>query len=245
MHPNLMRKPEQAEDFIRTAIDKGFDMICFTDHMYHPVNMLKDRMLSDSLPEYCYRIQNIAEKYRNQIAILCGIEIDYCPQDEEYIRQVLRSGLFDHILGSTHYHLQDIYHVKTSEVERDTFACLALNNTLAAVKSGMFDTISHLDFYRWAMFTPSRFEFPDSTYHLEKHIPLIREILQEMEKTGMALEVNASGIYKGFDNRGPHPEYAILNIAKEYRLRYVYGSDAHKPENVGSCYDEIAAAIPL
>ena len=33
MHPNLLKIPEQADDFIRQAIALGFDEIHFTDHM--------------------------------------------------------------------------------------------------------------------------------------------------------------------------------------------------------------------
>ena len=244
LHPNIIRNPGQARSFIEQAISLGFDMICFTDHMYHPAYDAKDRMLPGTAVQYCQTVRDLAKEYKEQITIKCGIEIDYYPPDEEHINNILKEAEFDHVLGSTHFHLP-YYGLKLQTLEKDSFAELALNNTMECVKSGLFDTLSHLDFFRWALFTTTRFTFSESDYHLENHLSKIQKILATLEKQGMCLEVNSSGIYKGFDERGPHPEWEILEMAKQFKLRYVFGSDAHRAENVGRNYDQIAARVNL
>jgi len=243
MHPNIIRQPQKVYGFIEKAIELGFDMICFTDHMPYPDYDADDRMLPGTVSEYCRTVERLAREYASQIAIKCGIEVDYCPRDEEYINRLLREGQFDHILGSTHFHLP-FYGIRLEKTQRDTFADMALDNTLSCVRSGLFDTVSHMDFFRWAMCKPV-FHFKDSEYHLEKHLAKIDSVIDEIEQTGVCLEINSSGIYKGFDTRGPHPEHAILDRTKGRRIRYLFGSDAHRAENVGRCYDEISRSYPV
>ena len=41
----------------------------------------------------------------------------------------------------------------------------------------------------------------------------------------MFLEINAAPLFKCFDNLGFYPEKKILDIAKNYKLKYISGSD--------------------
>ena len=236
MHPNLLRHPEQAGDFILRAIDEGFDMICFTDHMYHPRSDAPDRMLPGRLGEYCDTVHALAEKWASQITLKCGIEVDYWPPDEPMIRELLAQGTFDHVIGSSHLAVE-MYPYPLARMTRDELADVCLRNTLQAAKTGLFDTVSHLDQYRWAYFHPERFPLMESEYHLEKHIPLMRQLFEYLQDTGIALEVNSYAIRKGLDPLGqPHPEDAVLRLSREYCLNYVFASDAHVARDVGAGY---------
>lgn len=43
LHPIMLKCPAQAEGFVNAAIAKGFDKICFTDHM--PFSITHNRFI--------------------------------------------------------------------------------------------------------------------------------------------------------------------------------------------------------
>ena len=63
--------------------------------------------------------------------------------------------------------------------------------------------------------------------------PYIEQIFAEMNKRGMELDVNTSGLRKAFCGEIYPPE-DIIQAAKKQSIPLVYGSDAHSAKDVGS-----------
>ena len=65
-----------SEEYIQRAIELGIDVYGFSDHA--PMNYdPKYRMDISSKPIYEKEILGLKEKYRNDISILLGYEVDY------------------------------------------------------------------------------------------------------------------------------------------------------------------------
>ena len=234
MHPNILKVPEQADLFINRAIELGFNEICFTDHMPFSVTGDEvDRIPFGKVKEYCERVKRKAEEYQGQIIIKTGIEIDYHPDCEKEIEDILKSGEFDYIIGSSHLNIKG-FNIPFENTTRTQFARMVLENYLKAIDSGYFDTISHLDVYRWVF---SECPLINDNYNYMSNIDVIVKIFEKLEKTKVKLEINAAPLYKKFDDLGTYPEQEIINLSKKYNIDYIYGSDAHTFEKVGYGYD--------
>jgi histidinol-phosphatase (PHP family) len=74
----------------------------------------------------------------------------------------------------------------------------------------------------------------------ESHYVLIDTLLQAVSDNALAIEINSSGFairQEQFPNR------RILRMAKSYDIPFVFGSDAHKPDEVGRYFDIIDALL--
>ncbi len=234
-HPNIINNPNQAEKFIKKATELEFDEICFTDHMPFSLTPNEfDRIPRNKVGQYCEIVKSLAEKYKNDIIIKAGIEADYHPNYEDEIKNVLAQGEFDYVIGSSHLNIAG-YGIDMKNTSKTEFANMVINNYISAAKSGLFNTISHLDVYRWvfsAFPLTGKFNLIECTDNLNK-------LFYVLQNTGVNLELNAAPLYKKFDNLGFYPQKEILDIAKNYNIKYIYGSDAHIPQNVGFGYDKI------
>lgn len=236
MHPNLLKKPEQADLFINRAIELGFGEICFTDHMPFSVTGDEhDRIPFGKVSEYCEKVKEKSNEYKDRIIIKIGIEIDYYPSCIREIEQVLNDGSFDYVIGSSHLNIKG-FNIPFEKTTRTEFARLVLENYNNAIMSGYFDAISHLDVYRWVF---SEYPLIEDNYSYKLNLDIIEEIFKNLEKTGVMLEINASPLYKGFDKLGAYPEDEILDLSKRYNIKYIYGSDAHNYDKVGYGYDNL------
>jgi histidinol-phosphatase (PHP family) len=75
----------------------------------------------------------------------------------------------------------------------------------------------------------------------ESHYVLIDTLLQAVSAQSMAVEINSSGFAI---RREQFPNRRILAMALSYNIPFIFGSDAHKPEDVGRYFDLITS-LPL
>ncbi len=242
-HPNLLKKPAQAEAFITKAIQLGFQEIYFTDHMpFRVTGDESDRIPFGGVSAYCLAVSAVAEKYAGQISVRTGIEIDYWPKCRNEIEEILAEGDFDYILGSSHLDIKG-FQIPFGSLTRTDYARRVLENYISAAESGYFHALSHLDIYRWPFCEPERFPFQSGDFRWECCVDLYRELFRQMQAKKLKLELNAAPLYKKFDSLGIYPQDGILELSREYGLSYVYGSDAHKPEYVGYGYETVKQKV--
>ena len=241
MHPNLIRTSEERFDtFVRSALDRHLDEICITDHMPLSCSNAGDRIPQGKVKEYCEAVRAMAEKYRPLISIKLGIEIDYHESVRDEIEAVLASGDFDYIIGASHLHVIANGDIRKIAATRNGYVDATLRNTIEAAKTGYFDTIAHIDLFRWIFDNPVRFPFEDDGYCEERHMELIEETLDTIKSSGVRLEVNSHTAEPDSVTRA-YPSVKILQLALEKGLKFSYGSDAHIPERVGYPLDALKA----
>ncbi|RKZ21112.1 hypothetical protein DRQ18_05035 [bacterium] len=215
------------ERVVKIMEKKGFKTIAFTDHIeFNP----KDPAYGDFDYE---KAKELVEDLRKKtgMKLLLGGEIGYEPQLEETIRNYLKDKDFDFTIGSIHavgdYFISEW--VRKQEREggsfREYFEIL-----LKLVKSGLFDVVGHFDYYKKHM-------EKDPVEVFEENRDIVVEVLEEVIKQGMVLEVNTSGLRQPPGE--PYPSGEILELYKELGGRYVtLGSDAHRECHLGYGIEE-------
>jgi len=94
-----------------------------------------------------------------------------------------------------------------------------------AAESKLFEIIGHADLPKKFGHKPNR----DCT-------PLYEKFLDAAKKSGCAIELNTAGLRK--DCKEIYPSREILKLAFQKGVPICFGSDAHKPEEVGINFAE-------
>ena len=234
MHPFERAKSKDGmRSFIIEAQKRGFEELTFTEHC----PLLPGKSIA-SFDEYvALSLELIEEISFPQVKL--GIELDYHPQLVADAAHLIQQYPFEYVLGAVHIH-SELYTDEIRGKPYDEAIAFALEMNIQAVDTGLFDAIAHLDFARW-LSDENRFGAWSGTYAPLKHKDTFLKVFTRMERRGVALEVNSSGLTKGFSSLLPCPQ--VLAWAKDFNLMYVFGSDAHKADNVGFGYEKVLGAV--
>src|SRR5512140_3732734 len=104
MHTPLCRHAVgEPVDYAAQAVKLGFAEIGFSDHNPMPRDDFDDwRMRAADLPAY---VEEVARARREHpgLTIKLGLEIDYLPGYEAWIRELAARYPWDYLIGSVHY----------------------------------------------------------------------------------------------------------------------------------------------
>lgn len=215
-------------DMCQAAVQKGLKTICFTEHIdFEPTDSCFGQFDYDL---YKRRISEARSTYGEVLDIRCGIEVDFQTKYRSEIGDLLAGTEFDYVLGAAHYVngviLEDherYFPGKTAEQAYTPY----FSNTLAAVETGWFDTLAHLDLCkRYGVRYYGRLDW--SPYR-----EVIERILAAVVDKNMSLEINTSGLRQSPEDTYPSTDLLSLYASLGGKLITV-GSDAHKPEHVGA-----------
>ncbi len=235
MHTPLCRHAVgQPWEYAEHAVRVGLTEIGFSDHCPMPGGYdAAFRMTADQMDEYLQMVEE-ARRRHPLLSIKLGIEADFYPGSEDYVRDLLGSYPFDFVLGSVHYigdwgfdnpELIEGFSARHLEaIWKDYFELLA-----RAAASRLFDVLAHPDlvkkFGHRASGDLSRF---------------YRPVIAEMKKAGTALEVSAAGLRKTVAEIYPSLEF--MRLARDAGVPITFASDAHAPGEVGDQFDRLVAA---
>lgn len=214
--------------FVEQARAKGFEEISFTEH---------GALLPGRTDEFFRNYAKFALQLKDESSfprINFGIELDYHPTLLREAAAIVAEFPFDYVLGSVHVHT-GLYSGDISGKSFDETVEFALSRILEAVESGVFDTITHFDFYR-ILLGDNQDEYVPS-----RHKDTTLEVFKAMERCGVCLEVNSSSLRRPINDLHPTPE--ILEWARDFDLKYTFASDAHEPHLVGAGYEEVMNAL--
>ena len=238
IHAMILRQDVDSHAYVRAAIAKGLDTIAITDHMPLSCSSAGDRIPRGRVKEYCQKVRELGRRYDGQIRILCGIEIDYHPSVKDEVDAILQEGDFDLRLGSSHLHvLHDAGWFKT--VSRQDYARLMLENAAAAAQTGFFQVIPHIDMYRWVFVNSRRFPCKDSVFNEQALLPYVRQTLDAIKRNGVMLEINPHFACGSGSMDDVYPSRLIAACALASGVRFCYGSDAHRAEDVGAMLEQL------
>lgn len=236
MHTPLCRHAVGApQDYLNAAQERGLQGIVITDHSPMPDWFDPEvRMRREELPLY----QALLEQTRAKAGgfyVGIGLEADFHPGTESYVRRLIAGYPYDYVIGSVHYigawpfdnpaFAAEFEARELREVYAEYFGLIG-----QAAQSGLFHSIGHLD-------------LPKKFGHLpaEGYLDLAEEALQIIAGEGLALDVNTAGWRKPIGELYPSP--TLLARAHALGIPVVLGSDAHHPEEVGHRFAEAAALL--
>lgn len=228
---------ESCEDIIKTALEKGFQYVYFTDHhdMNFPVNPKEPDMdFQLDFESYIAELSELKTKYQEKIQVRIGVEQGICPEVASDISALSNRYPFDFIIGSSHItklingdpFYSDYYENKSNiQAYREYFESEVANIKL----TDGFDVYGHLDYA--VRYCPDK----DFVYNFNDYRDIFEVLLKELIKRGKGIEINTAGITKiGY----PHPHIEALKLYRQLGGEIItVGSDAHKKENIGFGFD--------
>ncbi len=216
----------EPTEYAAQAVALGLKEIGFTDHSPMRQDDFDNwRMNADKLDEYVSMVAKAQRDFPN-LTIRLGLEVDYMPGQEEWIRELAMRHPWDYFIGSVHYIAKDFdidNPAKLSEwKKRDAYEVWSLyfESLTQAAETGLFEVIGHADLPKKFGIYPER----DCT-------PLFERFLSTAARKQVAIELNTAGLRK--DCREIYPSPAILQMALAKNVAITFGSDAHNPAEVG------------
>jgi histidinol-phosphatase (PHP family) len=227
MHTPLCRHASgEPVHYARRALELGFTEIGFSDHSPMARDDFDDwRMRNDQLDEYVGRVRK-AQRDFPQLVIRLGLEVDYLPGQEDWIRDLAARHRWDYFIGSVHY-VSDSWAVDSpfqlaQWKHRDPWEVWSayFERLTQAAATGLFEIIGHADLPKKFGHRPTR----DCT-------PLYDRFLTAAKAHHCAIELNTAGLRK--DCREVYPSSELLKLARQKEMPITFGSDAHAPAEVG------------
>jgi histidinol-phosphatase (PHP family) len=232
-------------EYAERACTRGLAAVCFTTHCdLDPARRDHDGRVrvageivdvtSDWIGAYVEEVREVSRDFAGKgLLVGCGLEIGYVAGIESLIEAVVRSHRFDYILGGIHT-VEGVDIVSSTEspayFARRTprKVCEAYYRVMdEAIRSDLFDGIAHFDIYKRC-----GLDFYGEELNVA-HRGLVEPLLEEMAAKSISLEINSGGLRKAL--RWPYPSPDILREAATAGVTFVTpGSDAHRPDDVGS-----------
>ena len=234
---------DKPEDMLRTAIERGFDAIGFSEHSYNKHSRSSFIMTLEKTQEYVREIRALKEKYRGVIDVFCGLEYEFLSDHA--------TDAFDYLIGSVHYldcngtpRSFDGGLESTVEYVKEYFGgdgmafAKCYFETLATLPArGRFDIIGHFDLVsknndKAGFFDPHAKEYLQAGYAaihaLRGKIPLF--------------EVNTGAIARGY-KQIPYPQPEFLRELHACGFGAVITSDCHDRTYLDCAFDDARALL--
>lgn len=238
---------EDLEKIIETAINKGIDEICFTDHVDYGIKPDKDVFekmdenakkdwikkigridLNVDYLNYFKEIEELREKYKDKITIRQGLEFGmqvHTIKDFQKLFDKYKEK-FDFVILSCHQVNDKEFW--TNEFQKgksvDEYNAEYYEEIYRVMnRYSDYSILGHLDHIQ---------RYNETIYPFEKSREIIVKILKKVIEDNKGIEVNTSSFRYGLKELTP--ERDILKLYHELGGKIItIGSDAHKAENVG------------
>ena len=228
-HTHFSDGNKTAERNIERALELGFLSLGISDHS--PTPMWGSNFPTGNEKQYTADIRALADKYRGQIDIFAGIELD---SFFDFHRQY-----YDYVIASVHFIKigDERYPVDWSpDSQREVidkyfggrnidYVKTYYNDFVEHVHNSKPDIIGHLDLY-------TKYNVIDQ--HTEEYANVVSEAIAEMMKTCSRFEINTGAISRK-RRTTPYPSVEILHYILSRGGRVIFSSDAHSAENL--CYE--------
>ncbi len=220
---------DTPDQYIEKAISLGIDIYGFSEHA--PMKNFEDgyRLTLDKKEFYENMILDLKEKYKNDIHIVFGYEVDFLKGD--YILDEISTSKVDYLIGSVHYldkwgfdNPEFIGEYKSRDIDKIWEEYFEAVESMA--KTNIFDIVGHLDLIKIFKYLPKK-DIKEIAFNA----------LKAIKKADMALEINSAGFRKPIKEQ--YPSKPLLELAFELDIPITFGSDAHSVEQVGFKYEDV------
>jgi histidinol-phosphatase (PHP family) len=183
------------------------------------------RMDLRDFPSYAQMVKQLQDQGAPRV--LFGIEADYYEGCESFLRIWLPRQKFDYVVGSIHYlgpwgfdNPANLDRWRTADIRavwRDYFAIV---QRMAA--TGLYDILGHFD-------VPKKFGHRLDDRTLKE---LAAPALDAIAGAQMGIEINTSGLRRPIAEQ--YPSLFLLGLMHDREIPICFGSDAHRPGDVGA-----------
>jgi len=230
-----------VEGMIQSAIKKNFKSIGISSHGPVPFdtswNIDRSR-----IGDYIEEVSAMKEKYKNEIDVFLGMELDYIPEiGFGHIPEGLTEKL-DYYIGSVHF-LGTMKNgtMWTVDYSRDELIAGIDDSFSGNVRSAVEKyyslisemaekysptVIGHIDLIKKTNVNNAIFNEHENWY-----INAVEKCLDSIKRSGSAIEINTGAIARGY-TKEQYPSAHILKAVKEKGIPITINSDAHTAEGI-------------
>eukprot|EP00045_Choanoeca_perplexa_P004119 m.35589 g.35589 ORF g.35589 m.35589 type:complete len:299 (-) comp12404_c0_seq1:55-951(-) len=239
------------EEMVLQAIKLGFTHYGLSEHMprYRGIDLYPEELeagmgpeeLEEQFASYVVEARRLQTLYRSKIQLFVGVETELCrPESLADVSALQAKYALDYMVGSVH-HVDGIpIDFDEARIQRAETACggaeaLALryfDHVTTMIETLQPDVVGHLDLIRL----------------LRPNLEMNLNVMAAVEKAVMAgvrygcvFEINSAGLRKGL--QGPYPHADVLKVLQKHGAKLCISDDAHKPEQVGTCYQQLRAYL--
>lgn len=216
------RRCGHAEDIddeviVQKALAVGAERIVFTDHAPFPGNPFGNRMNFEQLEEYIDAINNLKIRYSDQIEVMCGLEVEYLPSFDQYIKSLRENtGIDILILGQHMYEIPGTIGEYSFTLEDKSKEHIFLAEAIIeGMNTGYFDVVAH----------PDRIFRRCEEWATECE-QISRQIIESAMKNSIPLEKNYSSL-----KHKNHYKQEFWNLIGSV-IKTVKGIDAHSLSDI-------------
>lgn len=229
------------EDYVIQAIEKGFDILGFTEHS--PLNFENTFSFKEANREaYINLISNLKERYAGQLMIHAGMEMDYIPGISEDFASIRESYKLDYLIGSVHLvkpansdklwftdgprhetYDDGLFNLFGGDIRKAVGTYYRQVNEM--ISSQEFEILGHFD--KIKMHNKGRYFSEDEIWYQS----LVNETIELVSQKDLVVEVNTRGIYKKRSDT-TYPGREILLQLKKKGIPVMINSDAHVPNEL-------------
>ena len=214
------------EAYVRAADAGGFGVLGFSDHSPWPYRDGFEsgiRMPLSQLGDYARSVRSLREQYAGKVDVRLGLEAEYYPEFEGWLRDACREHGVSFLLFGNHFDNPGEegyfgYASTVSDLRR--YAARAE----MGLSSGLFDCLAHPDLFMQGY---ARFD--------ENCRAASRDVCAAARACGVPLEFNLSGFYNTWRRGAGYPAPGFWQVAAKEGVSAIVGLDAHKPARLAEC----------
>ncbi len=214
-------------EYAAVAEQRGLKGIIITCHAPLPDGLgIDHRMAPEDFERYVDLVAAAREAFAGRVDVRLGLESDYFPGIERWAEKLHARAPLHHVLGSVH---MQVTHYRAKYFTGDFLAYQRtyFEHLAESAETGLFDTLAHPDLVKNE--APHAWDFG-------RILPDIQRALDRIARTGVAMELNTSGLNKALPEMNPGPR--MLALIRERGIPVVIGADAHRPGRVADRYEE-------
>ena len=235
------------EEMVLAAIDKGFSSLGFSSHCFS--NLSYDECGIKTVVDYeayLSEVEALKQKYKNQISIYRGIELESRIKDELYPNPDPR---LDYSIGSIHWFYLDSRHWEVdykAEIllqAKEAFGGFRpliesyYNEVIEFAKHSSYSITGHIDLV--TKFSElNSFGFENESWYRDTALSAAESVV----KCGKLVEVNTGAISRGYRTT-PYPAPFILKRLAELNAPIIVTTDCHSANNIDIKYDETVSML--
>ena len=215
------------DEYVAVARDRGLKGLIFTCHNPIPGGWAaRVRMSPDEFQEYLELVARVRADWRQRMDVRLGMESEFVPGMEGWLEELHGRAEFNYILAGVHPQVREYMALYQRpdilDFQRGYFQHLA-----QAAETKLFDALAHPDIVKNL--------FP-RVWRVALVLDEIKRCLDRIARTGVAIELNTSGLGKEVPEMNPGRE--ILAEVRARNIPVVLGGDAHQPTRVGAFFPE-------
>lgn len=253
--------PDELERYLDRAVELGFERYSVTEHPPLPEKLVDDAPLmaelamdESEMPAYFDYVSEYKKRYEGRLEVTIGLEIDYLHENFAFTERIVEpwADVLEDCVVSVHY-LPGRGGMRCIDYKPEDFRTnlLSYYGTMEMVVGEYFDHvelaiesagrlpgrkrlghIGLIEKFRHALPPVDEAQIRE---RLERVLPLLAA-------TGTGIDVNTAGLGVATCEKPYVPEWFIRACTAQ-GIECVYGSDSHKPEQVGLGWDYFERAL--